>query len=203
MTATAKDAGLKRPAMTTDFGSNAPMSTTDTVSTTSSPSSTGTRDPTRNVRGLGAKRSHTTSTIVAVAMPPIRFPAARPRWPDSAAEIVIANSGRLPAMASSTIPPIASPIPRRRSSSSVDFESSTPVTHVAPDAATNTRITRNVERDATVKLSPMRSAGRLMRHGSQCWHASVMPSCPQPSLALRCGTATRVKPLKDQNASTW
>ena len=155
MTTTAKDAGLKRPAMTIDFGSNAPMSTTDTVSTTSSPSSTGTREPTRNVRGLGAKRSHRTSTIVAVAMPPIRFPAARPRWPDSAAEIVIANSGRLPAIASITIPPIASPNPRRRSSSSVDFESSTPATQVAPDAATNTRITRKMETDATFELSPM------------------------------------------------
>ena len=140
--------------------------------------------------------------MVAVAMPPIRFPAAKPRWPDSAAEIVIANSGRLPAMASSTIPPIASPIPRRRSSSSVDFESSTPATQVAPDAATNTRITRNIETDATFELSPMRSAGPLMRHRSQRWHASVMPSCPQPSLALRCGTTARVKSLKNP-ASAW
>src|ERR1039457_5652647 len=95
-TTIASDAGLSRPAIFTDAGSKAPISTTDTVSTTSKPSRTGTSDPTRYVSGLAAKRSHTTSTIVAVAMPPIRFPAASPRWPDSAAEMVTANSGRLP-----------------------------------------------------------------------------------------------------------
>src|ERR1019366_3895961 len=32
---------------------------------------------------------------------------------------------------------------------------------------------------------------------------SVMPSRPQPSLALRCGTSARVRSLKDQDASDW
>ncbi len=152
--------------MATDAGSKAPMSTTDTVSTTSKPSRTGKSDPTRYVNGLAAKRSHTTSTIVAVAMPPIRFPAASPRWPDSAAEMVTANSGRLPATASSTIPPSASPIPSRLSISSVDFASSTPAPQVAPEAATNTRSTRKTGRDPTsVSSRTRRGEARLRAPG--------------------------------------
>ena len=123
ITTIAGDAGLSRPAMATDAGSRAPMATAATVRITSSPSSTGISDPQRYVSGLSVKRSQITSTIVAVAIPPIRLPAARSRWPDAAAETVIASSGRLPAMASNTIPPSASPMPSRVSSSSVDFES--------------------------------------------------------------------------------
>ena len=158
----ASDAGLRRPAIFADVGNSAPMSTMDTVSTTSSPSRTGTSEPTRYVRGLAANRSHATSTIVAVAIPPIRFPAARPRWPDSAAETVTANSGRLPVMASSTIPPRASPRPRRLSSSSVDFASSTPATQVAPDPATKTISTRTTGREATFPSLPSRDTRSAM-----------------------------------------
>ena len=57
-----------------------------------------------------------------MAMPPIRLPAARPRFPESTAEIVIASSGRLPAIASRIMPPSASPRPSRLSSASVVLE---------------------------------------------------------------------------------
>jgi len=49
-----------------------------------------------------------------------------------------------------------------------------------------------METDATFELSPMRSARRLMRHRSQRWHPSVMPSCPYLSLALRSVTTAWV-----------
>ena len=155
MTTIASDAGLTRPAIAVEAGSRAPMSTTETTSTTSKPSRTGTSDPTRYVSGLGAKRSHTTSTIVAVAIPPIRFPAAKPRWPDSAAEIVTASSGRLPAMASSTIPPIASPSPSRLSSSSVDVDSFTPAPQVTADATRKMKRTTYTESEVTAKSLPI------------------------------------------------
>jgi len=60
-----------------------------------------------------------------------------------------------------------------------------------------------METDATFELSPMRSARRLMRHRSQRWHPSVMPSCPYLSLALRSVTTAWVESLKDQDAGAW
>jgi hypothetical protein len=35
-----------------------------------------------------------------------------------------------------------------------------------------------METDATFELSPMRSAGKSMRHRSQRWHASINPLRP-------------------------
>jgi len=83
-----------------------------------------------------------TSTIVCTAMPPIRLPAARSRLPFAAAETVMATSGRLPAIASRTTPPSASPSPKRRSRTSVVFESAVPAIQVAtaPAAKMTTRI---------------------------------------------------------------
>src|SRR5438128_624728 len=91
--------------------------------------------------------SHTTSTIVCTAIPPIRLPAARPRLPCAAAETVIASSGRLPAIASSRMPPSSSPRPSRKSSASVAFERLTPASHVAPAPATNTTTSHGVARE--------------------------------------------------------
>jgi len=75
-------------------------------------------------------------------MPPIRLPAASPRFPFAAAETVIATSGRLPATASRTTPPRASPRLKRRSRTSVVFDSAVPAIQVAiaPAAKTTTRI---------------------------------------------------------------
>jgi hypothetical protein len=70
-----------------------------------------------------------------MATPPIRFPAAMPRFPATAAEIVIASSGRLPATDSRIIPPSASPSPYRSSSRSVALARFTPATQVASAAA--------------------------------------------------------------------
>ena len=44
-----------------------------------------------------------------MAIPPIRLPAARPRFPCAAAEVVIASSGRLPATESRSRPPSSPP----------------------------------------------------------------------------------------------
>jgi len=79
-------------------------------------------------------KSQRSSTIVWIAMPPMRFPAASWRFPCAAAEIVIASSGRLPAIESRISPPTSSPSPSRASSASVDFESKMPAAHVAPAA---------------------------------------------------------------------
>src|SRR6266545_3233918 len=123
--------GLTTPPIATDAGSSPPSRTSETTTITSNPSRTGMSDPTRNVSGRRANRSQTTRTIVCVTIPPIRLPAARSRLPPSAADTVIATSGRLPATASRMRPPSSSPNPSRRSSASVVFESSTPASHVA------------------------------------------------------------------------
>ena len=122
------------------------MSTPETTSTTSMPSSTGVSAPTRYVSGRSrpATMSQTTSTIVCTAMPPIRLPAARPRLPCAAADTVIASSGRLPATASSRTPPSSSPRPSLKSSASVVFERLMPASHVAPAPATNTTTSHGV-----------------------------------------------------------
>ena len=61
------------------------MSTPATRMITSSPSSTGVRRPTRYVSGRDgpAAKSQMSSTIVWIAMPPMRFPAASPRFPQA------------------------------------------------------------------------------------------------------------------------
>jgi hypothetical protein len=139
-TTIAIDAGLTTPPMAVDGVSSAPIRTIETTRMTSIPSSTGVSAPTRNVSGRSrpAAMSQTTSTIVCTAIPPIRFPAARPRWPEAAAEIVMATSGRLPAIARRITPPNSSPRPSRTSSASVVFESPTPATHVKPAPAAKT-----------------------------------------------------------------
>src|SRR5438876_1112273 len=87
--------------------------------------------------------------MVWMAMPPIRFPAASPRFPFAAAEIVMATSGRLPASERNTRPPIASPKPKRWSSASVVFEREMPASQVAAAPATKTTIRMGVESDDT------------------------------------------------------
>ncbi len=149
MTTIAIDAGLKGP-IAVRAGSSAPSSTSPTTNTTAIPSTTGTSDPTRKVSGRtpDAAASHTTSTIVWIAIPPIRLPAARPRWPCAVAVTVMTISGRLPAIASRIIPPSAVPRPSRLSSSSVVLERATPAIHVAAEAARNTTTRSGVERPA-------------------------------------------------------
>src|SRR5512133_1703236 len=90
-----REAGLTRPKIAVDGLSSAPISTPATTRMTSSPSSTGVSLPTRYVSGRDGPtaKSQTSSTIVWIAMPPIRFPAASARLPEAAAEIVIARSG--------------------------------------------------------------------------------------------------------------
>jgi hypothetical protein len=86
-----------------------------------------------------------TSTIVWTAIPPIRLPAARGRFPFAAAETVIAISGRLPATASRTTPPSASPSPKRRSMTSVVFDSAVPAIQMAMAPIAKTRTSSGVE----------------------------------------------------------
>src|SRR3954451_3660638 len=76
--------------------------------------------------------------MVWTAMPPIRLPAASPRFPAAAAETVIATSGRVPATARKSRPPRSEPSPSRTSSASVVFERRTPAPQVAAAAAANT-----------------------------------------------------------------
>jgi hypothetical protein len=102
---------------------------------------------------------------------------------------VIASSGRLPAMASNTIPPSASPIPSRRSSSSVDFESSIPAAHVATDAAPNRMSTRNTGRDDT---GPMVGA-------PGCIRPVLMPCCEK----LHAMVSEDRRPRSPQRRSSW
>ncbi len=77
------EAGLTAPAIAVDGLSRAPISTPATTMITSSPSSTGVSRPTRYVSGRcgPTAMSQMSSTIVWIAMPPIRFPAASPRFP--------------------------------------------------------------------------------------------------------------------------
>ncbi len=93
--------------------------------------------------------SQMTSTIVCTAMPPMRLPAARPRLPFATAETVIAISGSVPAIASRTTPPSASPRSKRRSRTSVVFDSAVPATQVAIAPAAKTTTSSGVESDPT------------------------------------------------------
>ena len=110
VTTIAIETGLTDP-MAIDSGSSAPIVTSATTATTNSPSSTGISEPTRKVSACerDAAASQRTITIVWIAMPPIRLPAARPRFPLAAAVTVIAISGSVPATASRMTPPSASP----------------------------------------------------------------------------------------------
>jgi len=67
--------------------------------------------------------------------------------PLAAAETVIATSGRLPATARRTTPPSASPRLKRRSMTSVVFDSAVPAIQVATAPAAKTRRSSGVERD--------------------------------------------------------
>src|SRR5438445_4476391 len=151
MTTIPSDAGLTTPPIAVERLSRDPISTPDTTSTTSIPSSTGVSLPTRKVSGHCGPTaiSQTASTIVCTAIPPIRLPAAKSRCPPAAAETVIAISGRVPATASSRMPPSSWPRPRRASSASVVFESATPAAHIAAAPAAKTRMSSGVARLAT------------------------------------------------------
>ena len=128
--------------------------------------------PTRKVSGRSrpATASQMTSTIVWTAIPPIRFPAARSRFPCAAADTVIASSGRVPAIASRMIPPSSSPRPSLASSASVVLERLIPAAHVATAPATNTTtshgggetdMTHRFRRDHRVILRAARVAARI------------------------------------------
>ena len=148
VTTIAIDAGLTDP-IESLAGRSAPISTSATTMITTSASSTGMSEPTRNVSDCvrEAAASQRTSTIVWIAIPPIRLPAASERWPLAAAETVIATSGSVPAIASRMTPPNASPRSKRRSIASVDFESAVPAIQVATAAAPRTPTRTIVERE--------------------------------------------------------
>src|SRR5579884_1471075 len=147
------DAGLTTPPIAVEGERSAPRSTPATTVITSRPSRTGVSAPTRKVSGRAGPTamSQTRRTIVCTAMPPIRLPAASPRFPCAAAETVIASSGRLPASARSSRPPSSSPSPRRVSSTSVVFESAIPATHVAAAPAAKTTTRSGVPSDDTLR----------------------------------------------------
>ena len=92
-------------------------------------------------------------------MPPMRFPAASPRFPEAAAEIVIASSGREPAIERKMSPPMASPRPSRASSASVVFESSVPAAQVAAAPPRKIR-TRSAEESPPTPETMRASGGR-------------------------------------------
>src|SRR5947209_6473800 len=87
----------------------------------------------------------------------MRLPAARPRFPEAAAEIVIATSGRLPASERKISPPMSSPSPSRASSASVVFESIVPAAQVAPAPA------RKMTRRSAEESPPTPQASRHRR----------------------------------------
>ncbi len=165
------DAGLTTPPIAVEGSSSDPISTAEMTRTTSIPSSTGVSAPTRKVSGrsLPDAMSQTTSTIVCTAIPPIRLPAAMSRWPSTAAETVIATSGKLPATASSSNPPSSSPRPRRESSALVVFDNATPATQMATAPPANTKTSRGVVKT----LPPGESAGDEQPRD----RAAVRPSC--------------------------
>ena len=101
-----------------------------TRTTTMLPSSNGLVSDASDDRGSFRREvaSRKTSTSVCMAMPPRRLPVASPRSPLSAAEAVIASSGREPARPSRSRPPTASPSPNRSSRTSVAFERKLPTT---------------------------------------------------------------------------
>src|SRR4051794_12430081 len=136
-TTAAIDAGLTPPRLV-EAGSAAPPSTVASTTITISASRTGISEPTRKLSGrsLPAERSSRTRTSVWIAMPPIRLPTARSRCPAMHADVTIAISGSVPAIASRISPPSASPRSKRRSSESVVFERKTPAAQVAPEPAT-------------------------------------------------------------------
>jgi len=65
---------------------------------------------------------------------------------------VIATSGRLPAIASRTTPPSASPRLKRRSMTSVVFESAVPAIQMAIAPAAKTRSSSGVESEPSSLL---------------------------------------------------
>ena len=115
------DAGSMRHSMCF-AGSCVPMTTIASMRITSSPSSPSTSDAARVVSADSPPiaMSSTTSTTVWIAIPPRMLPTAIPRVFATAAEAVMAISGRFVATASRITPPIASPSPSRVSSTSVE-----------------------------------------------------------------------------------
>src|SRR3954447_1020696 len=180
MTTIPSEAGLTRPAIAVDGSSSAPISTPATTRMTSSPSSTGVSRPTRYVSGRDGPtaKSQRSSTIVWIAMPPIRFPAASARLPEAAAEMVIASSGSDPASASRIRPPSSSPRPSRASSASVVFESRTPAAQVAAEAARKIRTRRGEPSPATPKRCGLRRTEQLRPPQPQ--GESLVPAVPVP-----------------------
>ena len=107
---------------------------------TSSASSTGLSAPTRKVKGRSrpTTKSQITSTIVWTAIPPIRLPAASPRWPlrsggDGDRKLRQASRDREQQEPTELL---AEPEPRVEAS--VAFESAIPATQVAAAASTKT-----------------------------------------------------------------
>ena len=120
-------AGSTRPSGC-DEGNCAPITVIARTTITSRPSSTSRSDAARVVSAdFGPMAtSSITRTTVWIAIPPRMLPIAIPRSCASAAEAVIAISGRFVATASRIAPPRASPSPSRMSSASVELESRIP-----------------------------------------------------------------------------
>src|SRR5665213_1240130 len=97
MTTIASDAGLKRPAMASDAGNRAPNEHNRRRERHKQALEHGHQRPNKVRQGSSRETIAEDKHHFAVAIPPIRFPAARSRRPDAAAEMVIARSGSLPA----------------------------------------------------------------------------------------------------------
>src|SRR5579864_550950 len=97
-------------------------------------------------------------------MPPMRLPAARPRFPLETAETVMAISGSVPAIARRMTPPSASPSPNRRSRKSVVFESAVPAIHVAIAPAPKTTMSSGEDSEPTTP--PLSVSGEPVGAGS-------------------------------------
>gem|GEM_PF-6223002 len=112
----------------------------------------------------GAVQSVRTSAVASSSAP-------RGAWPDAGWASPVHSRRRRrakvrPGLCRLTFapPPSASPMPSRRSSSSVDLESWIPAAQVAADATPNTTSTRNTGKDATSASSPTRRpAGSRLR----------------------------------------
>jgi len=165
-TTIASDAGLIEPTAA-DSGSNPPMTAIVTRTITSKDSISGLVSETCEVSGRFRPdvASRKTSTSVWIAMPPMRFPVARARWPLSAADDTIASSGSEPASPRRSMPPTASPRPKRSSSTSVAFDRYSPAIHVAIPAAVKTTTISGVPHELTRQFHKPDNCATSCRRG--------------------------------------
>ena len=162
--------GLTGP-IATEVGRRGPSSANDTRRITKIASMIGssTEDMEESGVVLLDVASRSTSTSVCIAIPPRRFPVAMPRLPLTAAEAVIAISGRVPATPSRISPPSASPRLKRSSTTSVLSDRNTPATHVAADATRKIAISSTVPRSLTRDSEPRdRDSHPSRRSAAEC-----------------------------------